>query len=328
MKTNWIVRTNDENHINEFSQKLKINKYLAEILLNRGISDISDAFEFINPRLSYLHSPFLMNGMSEAVMRIRHALANNEKIGIFADSDLDGLTSLTILLKLLERIGSVTYYRFAVDDEEYGLRNEIIDEMRDLITLDAGIRDVKEIEYANKLGIDVIVCDHHEQGNDIPKAIIINPKMKDCSYPFKELAGVGVTFKLCHAILMSYLQSFNKLFLLICKDDNKIYLSYIKNGIILKTDIYNNFEELAFLNDELNENINIVLYDIEYSKELQKIIIHTNIYDFKYLLNIISENKITNSTTISDLCSIFSIPFMSIKHISIRGLLPCQLLSA
>ncbi|MBN2041322.1 MAG: single-stranded-DNA-specific exonuclease RecJ [Spirochaetes bacterium] len=312
MKQNWIVRSADENNINEFSQKLKINKYIAEILLNRGITDIAEANEFINPRLSCLHSPFLMKGMYDAVTRIRHAIANNEKIGIFADSDLDGLTSLTVLLRLLEKIGNVTYYRFAVDDEEYGLRDDVIEEMFDrnidlLITLDSGIRDIKEIEYAVRLGIDVIVCDHHEQGEEVPQAVIINPKMRDCSYPFKELAGVGVTFKFCHAILMSYLQSFNKLFILICEENYKIYLSHIKNGIILKTDIFNNFTELNFLNNEVDENTNIVLFDIEYLEQLQAIIDHKQIYDFKFLLNIISDNKITNATSINDLCRIFSI---------------------
>ncbi len=236
----------------------------------------------------------------------------NEKIGIFSDSDVDGLTSLTIIINLFERMGIKPYYRFAVDDEEYGLRKEIIEEMHNhqitlMITLDCGIRDIEEIKYAGELGIDVIVCDHHEQKNELPSAIIVNPKIWDSGYPFKELAGVGVTFKLCHGILMSYLLSFNKLFIVITKEDDFFYLSFIKNGIIEKVDKIKEFTELEYLNNELSEDCNIVIFDIEYEEILRSIIKDAKIYNFKNLLNIIFEKKISTDINLEDLCEIFSI---------------------
>ncbi len=312
MKSNWRTREFTEDIVNEFSDNLKIDKYLSSILLSRGIDNIRDAYEFLNPRLSSLHSPFLMKGMHDAVTRIRDAISANKKIGIFADSDLDGLTSLTILMKLLERIGIVPYFRFAVDDEEYGLRKEVIDEMLEnhvdlLITLDCGIRDIEEIEYAKNLGIDVIVCDHHEQGKLLPDAVIINPKLLECTYPFKELAGVGVTFKLCHAILMSYLQSFDKLFIMITTDSGLIYISYIRNGILIKVEQFKDFFDLYYLNHENTDNCNIILYDTEYKELLSGIVKNTKIYDFKELLNTVLDRKISPDITIDGLCKIFSI---------------------
>lgn len=313
MKSNWQTREFTEDIVKEFSDNLKIDKYLSSILLSRGITNLKDAYDFLNPRLSSLHSPFLMKGMHEAVMRIREAISGNQKIGIFADSDLDGLTSLTILIKLLERLGVEPYFRFAVDDEDYGLRKEVIEEMFEnnidlLITLDCGIRDIEEIEYARKLSIDVIVCDHHEQGKILPDAIIINPKILECTYPFKELAGVGVTFKFCHGILMSYLQSFNKEFIIISKDRDIIYVSYIVNGTLNAIEQFKDFSDLYYLNHDNNtDNRNIVLYDSEYRELLSGILTNTKIYDFKELLNTILDRKISPKITIDGLCKLFSI---------------------
>jgi len=259
-----------------------------------------------------LHSPYLIKGMHEGVARIREAVSRNEKVGIFADSDVDGLTSLTILVNLLERIGLKIFYRFAVDDEEYGLRKEVIEEMREnsidlIITLDCGIRDIDEINYAKELGIDVIVCDHHEQKSELPSAIIINPKLWDSNYPFKELAGVGVTFKLCHGILMSYLQTFNKLFLLITEDEGFLYISYIRNGIVEKISRVKDLNELNFLNDGLNSESNIIIFDSEYESKLRNLIKDVKIYNFYNLLSNIIGKNVSRARTIDDLCDIFLI---------------------
>jgi single-stranded-DNA-specific exonuclease len=312
MKSNWLTKSIDRETIDEFSALLGIDKPLASILLARGFTDINDAYQFLNPRLSSLHSPFLMKGMYEAVMRIRDAIEKKEKIGIFADSDVDGLTSLTIIINLLERIGIKPYCRFAVDDEEYGLRKEVIDEMHGnqinlLITLDCGIRDIEEIKYAGELGIDVIVCDHHEQKEELPSALIVNPKVWDSGYPFRELAGVGVTFKLCHGILMSYLLSFNKLFVIITKDGDHFYLSFIKNGVAEKMDKVNDIAELQYFNKEFNGDCNIVLFDIEYEAILRRTIKDIKIYNFKDLLNIVFEKKINPDIDFNELCEIFAI---------------------
>jgi single-stranded-DNA-specific exonuclease len=311
MKSNWRISEVEENAINEFSTRLDIDKSIASILLSRGLTDISEAYNFLNPKLSSLHSPFLMNGMYECVTRIRDAVANNEKVGIFSDSDVDGLTSLAILANLLERLGIKPYYRFAINDEDYGLRKEVIDEMHNiqidlLITLDCGIRDIAEIEYAGILGIDVIVCDHHEQADNLPAALIVNPKLRDSKYPFKELAGVGVTFKLCHGMLMSYLQSFNRTFVVITKDEDGIYLSFIKNGIIEKIKKINDLPDLNTLSDDTPVDCNIILFDVS-EEEVGRIIKDRKIYCFNDLLCMVFGNKFFSGISFDELCTRFSI---------------------
>ncbi|MBN2401297.1 MAG: single-stranded-DNA-specific exonuclease RecJ [Spirochaetes bacterium] len=312
MKSNWLSKSINDEAVEEFSASLGIDKSIAAILINRGITNLTDAYHFLNPRLSSLHSPFLMKGMQDAVTRIRTAINRKEKIGIFADSDVDGLTSLTILINLLERLGIKPYYRFAVDDEEYGLRKSIIEEMRDhqidlIITLDCGIRDIDEIEYACKFGIDVIVCDHHEQKEKLPQAIIVNPKIWDSGYPFKELAGVGVTFKLCQAVLMSYLLSFNKLFIVITREEDCYYCSYVKNGIIEQIDKVDDIFKGNYFNGNLSGNCNIVLFDSEYENKLRDYINDGNIFNFRDLLNSFFTKKINSNLSINDLCKKFSI---------------------
>ena len=313
MKSNWLLKTIDDNIISEFTKYLEIDKTIASILVSRGITDLNTAHQYLNPKLSSLHSPYLMKGMHEAVTRIRTAIEKNENIGIFADSDVDGLTSLTIFMNLFERIGIKPYYRYAVDDEDYGLRNEIIDEMHNrqinlLITLDCGIRDIDEIKYAKESGIDVIVCDHHEQKNELPQAIIVNPKTWECGYPFKQLAGVGVTFKLCHGLLMSYLLSFNKLFVVITKEDNFIYLSFIKNGIAERIDKVNSIRDLEQQNViNPNEDCNIVLFDIEDEENFRELFKNAKIFNFHSLLSLVFENKIPQNCDLNHLCRAFSI---------------------
>ncbi len=321
MKPNWRTKAVEESVLTEFSTKLDIDKFIASILLVRGITDLNDAYQFLNPRLSSLHSPFLMEGMYKCVDRIREAVSNNETIGIFSDSDVDGLTSLTILVNLLERIGVKPYYRFSVDDEDYGLRREVVEEMRNnhvnlLITLDCGIRDIAEIDYAGELGIDVIVCDHHEQKDELPSAIIINPKLRESTYPFKELAGVGVTFKLCHGILMSYLQSFNKLFIIITEEEELLYISYMRNGIVERIKNADNISELKYLCEESAAECNIVIYNPDYERALHEFIKDIKIFSFKNLLKIVFGKNIPNNISIDDLCKRFSInqKIFSQKH--------------
>jgi len=219
MKPEWSLKETDDAAADELSRTLGLNKNLASLLVSRGIISPSDAYRFIHHDISLLHSPFLMKGMYEAVSRIRCAVENNETIGIFSDSDLDGLSSLAVIVNLFRKImnGNNFIYRFPKEIEQYGLTKQVIDEFAGngvtlIITLDCGIRDVDEIYYAIEKGIDVIVCDHHETDSILPDAIIINPKQMECAYPFRELAGVGVAFKLYHGVLLSYLDRFNKKF--------------------------------------------------------------------------------------------------------------------
>jgi single-stranded-DNA-specific exonuclease len=192
--------------------------------------------------------------MEKAVMRFRKAIANNETIGVFADSDLDGLTSLTALTTLIKRLAPdlTVHHRYPRGSEYYGLTKEVVDEFHErnatlLITLDCGTKDVAEIALAAEKGIDVIVIDHHEADGVLPETLIVNPKRKDCKYPFKELAGVGVVFKFCHAVLMSYLPGFSKKILIVSGSNGIIEAALVVNGIIERMGKCENKEELRAL---------------------------------------------------------------------------------
>lgn len=314
MKSNWIIKKIDHSRVIENSKIIDLNKLILSLLYSRGIKTPEEIENFIHPRLSTIHSPFIMNGIYDATARIRKAVDNNEKIGIFSDSDLDGLTSLTILYNLFLRINIKPYCRYPQKDETYGLTNKIIDEFRDnkvkiIITADSGIRDVKEIDYASTLGIEIIVTDHHEQDEILPDAIIVNPKQNKCEYPFKHLAGVGVTFKLCHALLMSYLPAYNQRFVIITEDKKRIYISYIKNGIIENIMNTSSPEEVDGIISSLNDNDNIILYD---ANEIKKIcsnkFTNKKIYNVSNFVNLlVGEDKQADNFSIEELCRLFSI---------------------
>lgn len=197
-----------------------INPIILQLLYSRGVFLSSEnskiirqkVLNFLNPEYSNLHDPFLMKGMEKAVQRIVKAIENKEIILIFGDYDADGVTSSSVLFETLKFLGSkpIVYIPHR-EKEGYGLNLEAIDSFKKkkidlVITVDCGIRNKKEISYAKKLGIDIIVTDHHEPGEkDMPnKAVaLLNPKQKDCNYPFKMLAGVGVAFKLAQALINS-----------------------------------------------------------------------------------------------------------------------------
>ncbi len=240
MSSRWVLREADPEGAAAIAGALGLDPLVARILITRGVRSVREARGFVAPRLSALPSPFLLKDMERAVARIRRAVDDRETIGIFADSDLDGLTSMTIILRMLKKTGFAKepYLRYPAGDEDYGLRPEIIREFHGagvslLITLDSGIRDVDEIRLAGELGIDVIVCDHHEQGSELPDAIIVNPKQRDCPSPFKELAGVGVAFKLCQAVLMSFVKNrFNRRFVVLTAGENAIHAAFVRNRIV------------------------------------------------------------------------------------------------
>ncbi len=225
--------------ISDHATLFGINPIIMGIIHSRGYDTPESIDAFLHGTLADMHSPFLFENMHQAVARIRKAIDVRERIGIFADSDLDGITSLAVLHNLFTRMKSEPFLRYLKDDEYYGITRTIIDEFKVngvtlIITVDSGTRDVAEIAYAKSLGIDVIVTDHHEQDKDLPDAILINPKISGSPYPFKNLAGVGVAFKLSHAILMSYLPSFNRLFLIIAGAEGKHTVSFIRNCTIEK----------------------------------------------------------------------------------------------
>ncbi len=209
MELQWISRKNlDINRIKEFSEKLQVPEIVAIILLNRGIETYNDAFSFLKPSISSLHNPFLMKGMDTAVERIINAVKRNEKIMIFGDYDVDGVTATAVLYMFLKKMGSeVSFYIPERIKEGYGVSingiNEGINRGASLIiSVDCGITNIDEVSFAKLNNIDFIICDHHEPSERLPNAFaILNPKQKDDNYPFKELAGVGVVFKLIQGIL-------------------------------------------------------------------------------------------------------------------------------
>ena len=206
MKKKWQIYEEEQEKINKISIQYHINKLLASILVNRNIEE--DKIEaFLNPTRKSFHDPFLMPDMKKAVDRILKAMQNKEKIIIYGDYDVDGITSITVLKSFLEDRGvHVDSYIPNRLEEGYGLNKPAIEKIAEnkyqlMITVDCGISGIEEIEYANSLGIETIVTDHHEIGDSLPNAIaIVDAKRKDNEYPCRDLAGVGVVFKLIQAI--------------------------------------------------------------------------------------------------------------------------------
>jgi single-stranded-DNA-specific exonuclease len=207
MNKKWQIYQTDALKVEEISRKYNINKLLATILVNRDIVDEEKINKFLNPKRSDFYAPYLLPDMEIAIQRIIEAIENKERIVIYGDYDVDGITSVTVLKKFLEERGmEVSEYIPNRLEEGYGLNKEAIKEIAGqgkqlMITVDCGISAVEEVEYANELGLETIITDHHEPGNKLPNAIaIIDAKRKDNTYPFRNLAGVGVVFKLIQAL--------------------------------------------------------------------------------------------------------------------------------
>ena len=193
-------------------QKLVLNsnypELLQTLLLNRGIEDFDEAEKFLNPNYDRdTHDPFLMKDMDVAVSRIETAIANQENILIYGDYDVDGTTAVSLVSSYLK-----TYYKNVATyipdryEEGYGISYQGIDFAEDngfslIIALDCGIKAIDKVAYASEKNIDFIICDHHKPGAEIPKAVaVLNPKRTDCNYPYDELCGCGVGFKLVQAL--------------------------------------------------------------------------------------------------------------------------------
>ena len=209
MNKKWQIYDTDQNLIDEIVNKFNINKLLATILANRKIITKQNIDLFLHPKRSDFYDPFLIKDMEKAVDKIIEAINQKKKITIYGDYDVDGITSITVLKSFFRDRGiEVNTYIPNRLDEGYGLNNEAIKKIKDdgcelMITVDCGISAVDEINYANSLGIETIITDHHEAGNELPNAFaVIDNKRKDSTYPFRELAGVGVVFKLIQAISM------------------------------------------------------------------------------------------------------------------------------
>jgi single-stranded-DNA-specific exonuclease len=207
MKNNWIIEKENVRLRDKLSKSLEISHVTAQILINRGIENETEANLFLNCTLFDLPSPYLMKGMDKAVERIKKGLHDNEKIAIYGDYDVDGVTSTALLYNFLKGLNAdVTYYNPDRIKEGYGINFDAIKKLaREKVSLiisgDCGITAVKEVEQAKELGVDFIVTDHHEPPEVLPKAVsVLNPKLKDCKYPAKEIVGVGVIFNLVIAL--------------------------------------------------------------------------------------------------------------------------------
>lgn len=204
----WIVSPVPlKEDIEALATENNVSRLIAAILCSRGFKS-EDASVFLKADANDINDPFLFKGMDKAVARIKTAIENKEKIVVYGDYDVDGVTATTLLLNCLKDLGAdASFYIPSRDKEGYGVNNESVEKMAKdgvtlIVTVDCGITAIEECEYAKSLGIDIIITDHHECGENIPDAVAaIDTKQPDCNYPFKDLAGVGVAFKVAQALL-------------------------------------------------------------------------------------------------------------------------------
>ncbi|WP_350286638.1 single-stranded-DNA-specific exonuclease RecJ [uncultured Croceitalea sp.] len=206
----WTIKPKPEqSKINQLAASLKVDKLVAQLLVQRGITTYEDAKKFFRPELTDLHDPFLMKDMQVAVERIEEAIAKNENILVYGDYDVDGTTAVALLSSyLIQDYPNVATYIPDRYTEGYGVSFQGIDFAEDndfslIIALDCGVKAIEQVAYAKKKSIDFIICDHHRPGNTLPKAVaVLDPKRPDCDYPYDELCGCGVGFKLVQALAL------------------------------------------------------------------------------------------------------------------------------
>ncbi|MDX5320433.1 MAG: single-stranded-DNA-specific exonuclease RecJ, partial [Bacteroidota bacterium] len=211
MEKRWVAKAiPEENIIRELTESIKVSESLAILLAQRGVKDFDSAREYFRPDLKHLHDPFLMKDMDLAVGRIQAAIQTGQKILIYGDYDVDGTTAVTLLYSFLSALHPFCeYYIPDRNKEGYGVSARGIDYAREndfklIISLDCGVKSIELIGKAKSYGIDFIVCDHHNPGEVLPPAVaVLDAKRSDCPYPYKELSGCGVGFKLAQALCLS-----------------------------------------------------------------------------------------------------------------------------
>jgi single-stranded-DNA-specific exonuclease len=207
MEKRWVEnRAVDEHIISQLADQLNITSIIATLLVNRGVSNFKEAEAFFRPKPEHIHDPFLMKDMDKAIERIQLAINNNERILIYGDYDVDGTTSVSLVYSFFKPIYSnIDFYIPDRYKEGYGVSIAGIEYAKKnncslIIALDCGIKSIEHVQYAKSLDIDFIICDHHLPGSEIPQAYaVLDPKRIDCEYPFKELSGCGIGFKLVQA---------------------------------------------------------------------------------------------------------------------------------
>ncbi|HNP32075.1 MAG TPA: single-stranded-DNA-specific exonuclease RecJ [Flavobacterium sp.] len=226
----WTLKPKPDSHkVKDLADQLKVDALIATLLVQRGIETFEQARQFFRPSLNDLHNPYLMKDMDKAVSRIENAILNGENILVFGDYDVDGTTAVSLVSSYLKSYyPNVATYIPDRYDEGYGISYKGIDFADDngislIIALDCGIKSIEHIAYANERNIDFIICDHHRPGNELPKAVaILDPKREDCSYPYDELCGCGIGFKLIQALAENRNQTI---------DDLLIYLDLVATAI-------------------------------------------------------------------------------------------------
>ncbi len=220
MNKRWVLKKQgDKELVKNLSEVLKVDVNIANLLVQRGITTYDEAKSFFRPSLSNLHDPFLMKDMDKAVERIELAIQRKEKILVYGDYDVDGTTAVSLVYTFLKSFNErIDFYIPDRYEEGYGISYKSIDyaaehEFKLVIVLDCGIKAVEKIAYAKSKGIDYIIADHHRPGEFIPEAVaVLDPKRPDCTYPFEELSGCGVGFKLVQAFAQKNNFPFEKIY--------------------------------------------------------------------------------------------------------------------
>lgn len=257
----WDKKPIDAREVKAFSERYGVDLLPSAVFVRRGITDPAQLQFFLEDDPRFLHNPFLFNEMTDAVMRISQAETEGERVHVFGDRDVDGVTSTVLMTEALQRLGIEVSWGVPMGDESYGITQELIDDLaaRDvtlLIAVDCGTSNSSEIAYASDLGIDTIVVDHHNpQGETPPAVAIINPKMPDESYPFQGLCACGLVSKLCYALGFSKTDFFNEtICLLNAKPGN--------DSVILEAIKLENMIEV----DRITENLVPGVVDVEHSR--------------------------------------------------------------
>lgn len=207
MQKRWLIKTPaQDTAVEAIRSTLKVDRIVALLLIQRGITTFEEAEHFFRPGLDQLHDPFLMKDLPEAVQQISEAIDQGRKILLFGDYDVDGTTAVAMMYSVLRKhYERVDFYIPDRYTEGYGVSFQGIDHAEKegiglIISLDCGVRSVEHVRYAKEKGIDFIVCDHHEPGENLPDCMVLDPKRKDCNYPYKHLSGCGVGFKLLQGL--------------------------------------------------------------------------------------------------------------------------------
>ncbi|MFH1378656.1 MAG: DHH family phosphoesterase, partial [bacterium] len=245
MQKKWIYKSPQTDVVNDIAEKMDVSRAFAAVLVNRGVTSAVDAKAFFECDVKNLISPYLLPDIEKTVSRIREAVDKKEKILIYGDRDVDGVTSVCIIYKTLKSLGAEIVWYVPLD-EGYGMHKEVIERYHKegvslIITVDCGITAVNEAQYIKSLGIDLIITDHHEPSPDgLPEAVaVVDPKRFDSKYPFSELAGCAVSFKVSEAVMMSFGKYFNKeiaaLGIMETEDGIEASITVSKNDLIINS---------------------------------------------------------------------------------------------